>query len=128
MIHTRWYRQSVALQTLPAVEGKAVGQGHRLVRVVAGRAAESPLGPVTVTGAEALAGDVRLLVADLDNNGGLDLILTPVGEAAGSGKTAAVPMIWLADEKSARVSTVSKKGLRRRIISPFARLSNRECR
>src|SRR5262249_28074517 len=29
--------------------------------------------------AQALAGEIRLLVADLDNNGGLDLILTPVG-------------------------------------------------
>jgi Tfp pilus assembly protein PilF len=50
--------------------------------------------------AEALAGNVRLLVADLDNNGGLDLILTPVGDA-GSGKATVAPMIWLADEKSA---------------------------
>jgi Tfp pilus assembly protein PilF len=51
--------------------------------------------------ADALAGDVRLLVADLDNNGGLDLILTQVGEAGGSSKAVVAPMIWLADEKGA---------------------------
>jgi tetratricopeptide (TPR) repeat protein len=44
-----------------------------------------------------LAGDVRLLVADLDNNGGLDLILSPVSADPG-GKNAG-PLIWLADEK-----------------------------
>jgi Tfp pilus assembly protein PilF len=42
-----------------------------------------------------LAGAVRLLVADLDNNGGLDLILTPITQDV-HGTTS--PLIWLADE------------------------------
>jgi Tfp pilus assembly protein PilF len=49
---------------------------------------------------EELAGDVRLLVGDLDNNGALDLILAPVTRATGvSNKSAASAAIWLADEK-----------------------------
>ena len=44
-----------------------------------------------------LAGEVRLRVADLDNNGGLDLILSPVSVDAT--RNAAGPLIWLADEK-----------------------------
>ena len=46
--------------------------------------------------ADYFAEEVRLLVADLDNNGGLDLILTPV--TAGTSKSSAGPLIWLADE------------------------------
>lgn len=45
-----------------------------------------------------LAGEVRLEVADLDNNGALDLILSqvaPLGEQA-----AAAPLIWLGDAAS----------------------------
>jgi Tfp pilus assembly protein PilF len=42
-----------------------------------------------------LAGEVRLQVADLDNNGALDLILSPVGLPAG--QPAAAPLIWLGD-------------------------------
>ncbi|HEV2709685.1 MAG TPA: FG-GAP-like repeat-containing protein [Edaphobacter sp.] len=38
-----------------------------------------------------LAGDVRLRMADLDNNGGFDLLLAPVG-------TARNPLIWLQGE------------------------------
>ncbi|HSS95469.1 MAG TPA: FG-GAP-like repeat-containing protein [Terriglobales bacterium] len=41
-----------------------------------------------------LANDVRLRVADLDNNGGLDLILDPVG-----GKNTNGAFIWLKDDK-----------------------------
>jgi Tfp pilus assembly protein PilF len=39
------------------------------------------------------SGDVRLFVADLDNNGALDLILSPVSSAGSS------PLIWLGDEQ-----------------------------
>jgi tetratricopeptide (TPR) repeat protein len=49
---------------------------------------------------ELLTGEVRLLVDDLDNNGGLDLVLSQV--AVGSGdksKAALAALIWLADEK-----------------------------
>jgi tetratricopeptide (TPR) repeat protein len=57
--------------------------------------------------AEMLAGEVRLLVGDLDNNGGLDLIVTPVAveerkstaTPLGGPKTDLTPLIWLADEK-----------------------------
>jgi Tfp pilus assembly protein PilF len=45
-----------------------------------------------------LSGQVRLQVADLDNNGALDLILSPVGPAALN--SAAAPFIWLADSTS----------------------------
>lgn len=45
-----------------------------------------------------LAGEVRLHVADLDNNGALDLILSPVTVAAG--QSAAAPLIWLGDSNS----------------------------
>ena len=41
-----------------------------------------------------LAGDVRLRVADLDNNGGVDLFLSPVTPAAGNASGA---LIWLSD-------------------------------
>jgi Tfp pilus assembly protein PilF len=43
-------------------------------------------------GGDAIGGDVRLQVADLDNNGAMDLILSGVG----GGKPAG-PMIWLGD-------------------------------
>ncbi len=43
-----------------------------------------------------LAGAVRLLVADLDNNGGLDLLLSPIPQGAAQSTTS--PLIWLADE------------------------------
>jgi Tfp pilus assembly protein PilF len=45
-----------------------------------------------------LAGEVRLLIADLDNNGALDLILSPVTSTVG--QTAAAPLIWLGDSAS----------------------------
>jgi tetratricopeptide (TPR) repeat protein len=45
-----------------------------------------------------LAGEVRLQVADLDNNGALDLILSQVAPPAG--QTAAAPLIWLRDATS----------------------------
>jgi tetratricopeptide (TPR) repeat protein len=44
-----------------------------------------------------LSGEARLRVADLDNNGGLDLLLSPISPA--SGRNTASPLIWLADEK-----------------------------
>jgi tetratricopeptide (TPR) repeat protein len=46
--------------------------------------------------ARALAGDVRLRVADLDNNGAFDLILASVSPAARTDGAGA--LIWLADE------------------------------
>jgi tetratricopeptide (TPR) repeat protein len=45
--------------------------------------------------AQTLAGEVRLRVADLDNNGALDLILSPVVPPAG--QSVAAPLIWLGD-------------------------------
>jgi Tfp pilus assembly protein PilF len=50
--------------------------------------------------ADFLASDVRLLVADLDNNGGIDLLLSQVAPlASDKSKTASGALIWLADEK-----------------------------
>ena len=46
--------------------------------------------------ADYLAGEVRLRVADLDNNGAVDLYLAPVAVAA---KTAGGALIWLGNEK-----------------------------
>jgi tetratricopeptide (TPR) repeat protein len=48
--------------------------------------------------AAVLAGEVRLEVADLDNNGALDLILSQVAPLAG--QTSAAPLIWLGDATS----------------------------
>jgi len=45
-----------------------------------------------------LGGEVRLQVADLDNNGALDLILSPVASAAGQPPPAT--LIWLGDSTS----------------------------
>jgi tetratricopeptide (TPR) repeat protein len=45
-----------------------------------------------------LTGEVRLQVADLDNNGAIDLILSQV--APPTGQTAAAPLIWLGDSAS----------------------------
>lgn len=45
-----------------------------------------------------LAGEVRLEVADLDNNGALDLILSQI--APPPGQAAAPPLIWLGDSTS----------------------------
>jgi Tfp pilus assembly protein PilF len=45
--------------------------------------------------AAVLAGEVRLLVADLDNNGGIDLILSPASIDASHGAGSA--LVWLAD-------------------------------
>jgi len=44
--------------------------------------------------AATLAGDVRLQIADLDNNGALDLVLSPVRVAA---RQSFAPLIWLGD-------------------------------
>jgi tetratricopeptide (TPR) repeat protein len=43
-----------------------------------------------------LAGEVRLQIADLDNNGAMDLILSAVGPRAGQNS----PLIWLGDATS----------------------------
>jgi tetratricopeptide (TPR) repeat protein len=45
-----------------------------------------------------LAGEVRLQIVDLDNNGAMDLILSPVAPAAGP--SAGSPLIWLGDSAS----------------------------
>ena len=45
-----------------------------------------------------LAGDVRLQIADLDNNGAMDLILSSVGVRAGQNSNS--PLIWLGDTSS----------------------------
>jgi tetratricopeptide (TPR) repeat protein len=45
-----------------------------------------------------LASEVRLQVADLDNNGALDLILSPVTPPGG--KPSGAPLIWLGDSAS----------------------------
>ena len=45
-----------------------------------------------------LAGEVRLQVADLDNNGALDLVLSSVAPA--TAQPAATPLIWLGDSTS----------------------------
>jgi tetratricopeptide (TPR) repeat protein len=42
-----------------------------------------------------LAGEVRLQIADLDNNGAMDLILSSVGPLAGQNSNS--PLIWLGD-------------------------------
>jgi Tfp pilus assembly protein PilF len=49
-------------------------------------------------GKDALDGEVRLQVVDLDNNGAMDLILSGIGGAAsGSAKQSAWTMVWLGD-------------------------------
>ncbi len=48
--------------------------------------------------AASLAGEVRLEVADLDNNGALDLILSPIAPL--TGQPASTPLIWLGDAAS----------------------------
>jgi Tfp pilus assembly protein PilF len=48
-------------------------------------------------GKDALDGEVRLQVADLDNNGAMDLILTGLGRTAESSKQSAWTMVWLGD-------------------------------
>jgi tetratricopeptide (TPR) repeat protein len=48
--------------------------------------------------AASLAGEVRLQVADLDNNGAMDLILSSAGPAGG--RTATAPLIWFGDAGS----------------------------
>jgi Tfp pilus assembly protein PilF len=45
-----------------------------------------------------LAGETRLQIADLDNNGAMDLILSPV--TTGGGKESGAPLIWLGDSGS----------------------------
>lgn len=49
-----------------------------------------------------LEGEYRLRVADLDNNGGLDLLLTSstASPALSDGKTMAGALVWLSDEQS----------------------------
>jgi Tfp pilus assembly protein PilF len=49
-----------------------------------------------VPDAGALSGDVRLRIADLDNNGSLDLIVVPAGGQS--------PFIWLGDDKGSFVA------------------------
>ena len=44
-----------------------------------------------------LAGEVRLRIADLDNNGAFDILVAPVGPAQAGSSAGA--LIWLADEK-----------------------------
>ncbi len=46
-----------------------------------------------------LAGDVRLLVADLDNNGALDLVLCPTNKGPTTTTAASGAMIWLGGDK-----------------------------
>jgi hypothetical protein len=55
-----------------------------------------------------LAGEIRLRVADLDNNGALDLILAPVAPAAEPGATGA--WIWLGDEEGRFVALEHPSG------------------
>jgi tetratricopeptide (TPR) repeat protein len=45
-----------------------------------------------------LTGEVRLNIADLDNNGAMDLILAPIGTS--TGQTGRSPLIWLGDAAS----------------------------
>lgn len=45
--------------------------------------------------AQALAGEMRLRVADLDNNGAMDLILSSVGNSGANGSKPPGTMIWL---------------------------------
>jgi tetratricopeptide (TPR) repeat protein len=47
--------------------------------------------------AQTLAGAVRLQVADLDNNGALDLVLSTVNPVAAAGVPTTAPLIWLGD-------------------------------
>ena len=56
--------------------------------------------------AHALAGDVRLRAADLDNNGGFDLLLASVG----AGSSAPGALIWLADENEHFTLLASPRG------------------
>jgi hypothetical protein len=55
-----------------------------------------------------LAQDVRLRVADLDNNGALDVILAPVGAP---GAKSASSLIWLGDQDGKFVALPSTSGL-----------------
>ncbi|MGA8430529.1 MAG: FG-GAP-like repeat-containing protein [Candidatus Sulfotelmatobacter sp.] len=57
-----------------------------------------------------LAGDLRLQVADLDNNGALDLILSPASLL--SAKSSNGTLVWLGDEQG-------KFALLKQTISPF---------
>lgn len=55
-----------------------------------------------------LAGEVRLQIADLDNNGAMDLILSPVGASGGK---SGVPLIWLGDSASKFIPLDRASGL-----------------
>jgi tetratricopeptide (TPR) repeat protein len=59
----------------------------------------TPLLPIP-NAATVLAADVRLQVADLDNNGAMDLILSPVHSSASAGEPPVAPMIWLGDSSA----------------------------
>jgi tetratricopeptide (TPR) repeat protein len=58
--------------------------------------------------AHTLSGEVRLRVADLDNNGAFDLLLTSVGHAEHAGFAGA--LIWLADQNEQFVLLQSPQG------------------
>jgi tetratricopeptide (TPR) repeat protein len=63
--------------------------------------------------AQSLAGDVRLRIADLDNNGAFDLALVNVGAALGSvgaARASAGALIWLAHENRRFVLLASPQG------------------
>ena len=60
--------------------------------------------------AASLAGEVRLLVADLDNNGAMDFVLSPVAPVPGQ---FAAPLIWLGDSSAKFSALRSSTGLAR---------------
>ena len=65
---------------------------------------------VEVPDKDLLAGEVRLQVADLDNNGALDLILSAVGPVSPGSKA---PLIWLGDAGGKFTALSGSSGLAR---------------
>jgi Tfp pilus assembly protein PilF len=62
----------------------------------------------SVTNPDYLAGEVRLRVADLDNNGGIDLFLART--SPGADKNASGALVWLGDEKGKFVPMAQPAG------------------